>query len=163
MVRRGWNRASAVWICWLGFWRVWASDFSRSAGRGNWRGWSPEVWWRRRNIPRRSACGSRNTLLIPTAPSRDATLEKARIVHGHNFEPRPPVAWPPVEQLGKNTALQTFGQLPSKKRFYCLSKTTTLLTSRPCASLPFHVEVRVFPSFETTEVIVISTWPPFFC
>src|SRR5215472_14576163 len=62
----------------------------------------------------------------------------------------------------KKTPSSHVRRIRAKRRRYCLSKTTSLLTSRPCASLPFHVEVRVFPSFETTEVIVISTSPPFF-
>jgi hypothetical protein len=33
----------------------------------------------------------------------------------------------------------------STRPVYCLSYTTTLFTSRPCASLPLNVEVRVFP------------------
>src|SRR5258708_1318389 len=48
------------------------------------------------------------------------------------------------------------------KQFYCLSETTTLSTSCPSASLPLKVEVLVFPSLETFEVTVITTWPPFF-
>jgi hypothetical protein len=45
---------------------------------------------------------------------------------------------------------------------YCLSYTTTLFTSRPCESLPLNVEVLVFPSVETFDVTVITTWSPFF-
>src|ERR1700682_1974136 len=45
---------------------------------------------------------------------------------------------------------------------YCLSYTTTLFTSRPCASLPLNTEVRVFPSLETVDLTVITTWPAFF-
>ena len=37
-----------------------------------------------------------------------------------------------------------------------------LFTSCPFAFLPLNVEVRVFPSLETTDVTVITTWPSFF-
>src|ERR1700732_143200 len=49
-----------------------------------------------------------------------------------------------------------------QKSLYCLLYTRTLFTSCPFAFLPLNVEVRVFPSFETTDVTVITTWPSFF-
>jgi hypothetical protein len=42
---------------------------------------------------------------------------------------------------------------------YCFSQTRTLLTACPWAFLPVIVPVRVFPSFEMTSLIVMTTTP----
>lgn len=44
---------------------------------------------------------------------------------------------------------------------YCLSQTMTDELGWPFASAPLAVIVRVFPSFETTDLIVMTTWPDF--
>src|ERR1700730_9609399 len=59
------------------------------------------------------------------------------------------------------SSFQESGRQPANTR-HCLSYTTTLFTARPCASLPLNVEVRVFPSLETFDITVITTWSPFF-
>src|SRR5260370_40672995 len=44
---------------------------------------------------------------------------------------------------------------------YCLSKTSTLLTGRPCPSVPFAVIVSVLPSFDTARLRVVVAFPAF--
>src|ERR1700722_1979482 len=60
----------------------------------------------------------------------------------------------------------SFSEGPLQSAFvephYCLSYTTTFFTSWPAASLPTNVDVRNFPSADTTDVTVIIVCAPFF-
>src|ERR1700681_2752976 len=46
-------------------------------------------------------------------------------------------------------------------RAYCLFQTVTRVVGWPFASAPLAVMAKAFPSFDTTVLLVMTTWPDF--
>jgi hypothetical protein len=64
----------------------------------------------------------------------------------------------PGERFGRPITVESSG-VSCSTGGYCLTKTLTLSTARPWASIPFVVVVRTLPSFETIRVAVWTIFP----